>query len=90
MKRISRNMKSSMVLRLLRGESIDEVSRSEEVTVSDLSKWRDQFLLGGNNGLKNTQIKKNRNAEYERVIGKLQMENELLKKKSSFKNLRSL
>ncbi len=89
MRRISSKQKAGMVLRVLRGETLDEVSRSEEVSIADLSRWRDQFLESGSQGLK--QLPKNsKEAEYERVIGRLQMENELLKKKTNFKTRRNL
>jgi len=82
--RISTKQKSSMVLSLLRGELIEEVARQNKVTVSDLNSWREKFLAGGERSL----VRNNNDpkiAEYERAIGKLQMENELLKKKTAFK-----
>ncbi len=41
-----------MVLRLLRGESLDEVSRETGLTVARLSEWRESFLSAGEEGLK--------------------------------------
>jgi hypothetical protein len=67
-------------MRLLRGELIEEVSRSENVTVSDLSKWRDAFIKAGKDGLKKDP-EKAMIGRYEREIGNLHMEIELLKKK---------
>ena len=78
-----------MVLRLLRGETLDEVSRTENVLIADLNQWRDRFLDAGKQGLKKSP-REAKEAEYERVIGKLQMENELLKKKSIFKTKKNL
>ena len=69
-----------MVLRLLRGETLEEVSRDENVTVAELSKWRESFLEAGKEGLKQ-KPKTSKEVEYQQVIGKLQMENELLKKR---------
>lgn len=89
MERMSSKKKTSIVLRVLRGESLDEVSRTEQVTMADLSSWRDLFLAYGEQGLKRSP-KGSKAAEYERVIGKLQMENELLKKKSFFKKSGSI
>jgi transposase-like protein len=89
MERMSSKRKSTIVLRVLRGESMDEVSRAEQVTMADLSSWRDLFLSHGEQGLKRSP-RGSKAAEYERVIGKLQMENELLKKKSCFKKSGSI
>ena len=73
-------MKSQMVLELLRGKPIEEVSRENQVTVADLSEWRTAFLKNGEAGFQK-QPDDSRLAEYERALGRLQMENELLKKK---------
>ena len=78
-----------MVLRILRGETLDEVSRDEGVLISDLNMWHERFLKAGIHGLKNSPCEA-KEAAYERVIGKLQMEIELLKKKSFFKIRKSL
>ncbi len=45
--RMSRQRKRDAVLRLLRGEDLDTVSRSLGVTAATLSNWRDAFLDGG-------------------------------------------
>ncbi len=45
--RMSRQRKRDAVLRLLRGEDLDTVSRSLGVTAATLSGWRDAFLDGG-------------------------------------------
>ena len=44
--RMSRQRKRDAVLRLLRGEDIDTVSRALGVTAATLSAWRDAFLAG--------------------------------------------
>lgn len=44
--------KAEVVLRLLRGESIDSVSRECSVTVETLTKWREDFVAAGMAGLK--------------------------------------
>jgi transposase-like protein len=82
--RISSKKKSSMVISLIRGESIEEVARLNNVTVADLVSWRDKFISGGERSFKRNE-NDNKFAEYERAIGKLQLENELLKKKTAFK-----
>src|ERR1700709_1863520 len=45
--RMSRQRKRDAVLRLLRGEDLETVSRSLGVTAATLSGWRDAFLDGG-------------------------------------------
>ncbi|MCK5136003.1 MAG: helix-turn-helix domain-containing protein [Bacteroidales bacterium] len=81
-KRKSAKLKAQIVLELLRGKPIEEVSREYQVTVADLSEWRDGFIKNGEAGFKkhpsDSQI-----AEYERALGRLQMEIELLKKKEN-------
>jgi len=51
-KRWSAKRKQEVVLRLLRGESLDAVSRETGVPAGELSSWRDDFLEGGQSGLK--------------------------------------
>jgi hypothetical protein len=50
--RFSSQRKTSAVLRLLRGEDLEFVSRELGVTVATLSGWRDDFLAGGQAALK--------------------------------------
>ena len=45
--RMSRRRKAAAVLRLLRGEDLEMVSRSLGVTAATLSGWRDAFLAAG-------------------------------------------
>ena len=44
---MSRQRKTAAVLRLLRGEDLETVSRNLGVTASTLSGWRDAFLAAG-------------------------------------------
>ena len=83
--RNSTKRKAELVLRLLRGESIELVSRECVVPVYELEGWRKQFLNGGENSFKKKPEFANKLAEYERVIGRMKMENELLKKKENFR-----
>jgi hypothetical protein len=41
-----------IVLRVLKGESLDELSRELAVPVSRLSEWRDEFLRAGETSMK--------------------------------------
>lgn len=45
--RMSRQRKTAAVLRLLRGEDLEMVSRSLGVTAATLSGWRDAFVAAG-------------------------------------------
>ena len=49
-KRKSAKLKTQLVLELLRGKPIEEVSRENQVTVADLSAWRDAFIQNGEAG----------------------------------------
>jgi transposase-like protein len=44
---MSRQRKTAAVLRLLRGEDLETVSRSLGVTAATLTTWRDAFLAAG-------------------------------------------
>jgi transposase-like protein len=49
--RWSANKKLDVVLRLLRGEKLEEVSREVGVEAHRLAAWRDEFLDAGKEGL---------------------------------------
>ena len=77
---LTANTKTSIVLELLRGEDIETLSRKHQLPVSKISHWRDDFINGGKQGFKkDPEAAKLKQAE--RIIGKLQMELELRKKK---------
>jgi len=67
-------------MRLLRGEDLETVSRDLSVTAARVSQWRDQFLAGGQAGLKSreTDARDEDNRRLQAKIGELLMENELL------------
>jgi transposase len=44
--------KTEVVLRVIRGEAIDEVAREIQVPVHELEEWRRVFLESGQQGLK--------------------------------------
>jgi transposase-like protein len=50
--RWSAGKKTEGVLRLLRGESLEELSRELKVEAHRLAAWRDDFLAAGRQGLK--------------------------------------
>jgi hypothetical protein len=53
--RWSAKAKREAVLRLLRGEAIDALSRELKVTAARLSEWREAFLTGGEANLKSRE-----------------------------------
>ncbi len=78
--RWSVNRKQDVVLRLLRGESIDEVARDVGVEAHRLAAWRDEFLDAGKDALKSRRSvsdEDRRLREAERKIGELTMELEI-------------
>ena len=83
-KRWSAKRKQEVVLRLLRGESLDELSRETGQPAAVLSSWRDEFLQGGVAALKRrTDDPKVAALEKElkrakRMVGDLMMDKELL------------
>ena len=50
--RWSSRRKTEVVLRLLRGEALDPLSRALGVTVATLAQWRDQVLAAGQAGVR--------------------------------------
>ena len=79
-RRMSARRKQSAVLRLLRGEDLELVSRELGVTAAELIAWRDAFLAAGEAALK-TRPADGRDVEIGRLkakVGELTMANELL------------
>ena len=81
-KRWSSKRKAEVVMRLLRGEPLDAVSREVGVEVYRLSKWRDRGLAGMEKALTDgpRDERDDQLDEARRKIGDLLMEVELLKK----------
>ena len=81
--RMSRQRKHEAVLRLLRGEDLELLSRELGVTAAELSGWREAFLTAGEASLK-TRAADARDVEIGRLkekVGDLTMANELLETK---------
>ena len=79
-RRMSARRKQDAVLRLLRGEDLELVSRDLGVTAAELSGWREAFLAGGEASLR-CRPADARDAEIGRLkekVGDLTMANELL------------
>ena len=86
-KRWSAGRKKQVVLRLLRGESVDALSRELAVPIFRLEEWRDRALTGIDVGLKereNDPIEQQLN-DANRRIGELVMEVEILRKERQVK-----
>jgi transposase-like protein len=81
--RMSRQRKMAAVLRLLRGEALELVSRALGVTAATLSSWRDEFLAGGEAALatKPTDAKALEAERLKAKLGELMLERELLNEK---------
>ena len=77
-----RNME--VVLRALRGEDLDALSREIGVTAGAIAQWREQFLAGGQAAVKSRPADE-RDDELGRLrakVGELTMENELLRERA--------
>ena len=78
--RMSRQRKRDAVLRLLRGEDLDTVSRALGVTAATLSAWRDAFLAAGEASLatRPTQGEEIETTRLKAKLGERLLERELL------------
>jgi transposase-like protein len=81
--RFSARRKTEAVLRLLRGEDLDTLSRELGVTAATLSSWREAFLDGGTAAMKSrpTDDRDELIARLQAKVGQLTMDNELLGQK---------
>ena len=87
-KRWSAGRKKGVVLRLLRGEPVDAVSREVSVPIYKLERWRDRALAGIDAGLKereNDPVERQLD-EANRRIGELVMEVEIMQKERRAKH----
>jgi transposase len=84
--RFSAQRKGQAVVRLLRGEDLETLSRQFGVTAATLSMWREEFLAAGTAALKSHPDEDDpRDDLIQRLkakIGELTMENELLYEKA--------
>jgi transposase len=81
---MSRQRKTAAVLRLLRGEDLETVSRGLGVTAAALSGWRDAFLMAGEAALTTRPGSGGEELESERLrarLGQALIERDLLAEK---------
>jgi transposase len=70
--------KTELVLRLLRGEALDAVSRDSQIPAHELESWKRVFLETGTRGLKTRTEPEERELTFARAkIGELMMRLEL-------------
>lgn len=83
-KRRTSKMKTEIVLKRLKGEPLELLSRKYSVTASEISEWEQKFMMGGSEALK-SQISTAEHKELEqakRLLGEQAMEIEILKKRN--------
>ena len=82
-RRMSAGRKREAVLRLLRGEDLERVSRSLGVTAATLSGWRDAFLTAGEASLSSRPIDADalESGRLKAKLGEMLIERELLEAK---------
>ena len=77
--RFSAGRKREVVMRLLRGEDLESVSRAVGITAARASHWRAQFLAAGQAGKSRaTDARDDDHRRLQAKIGELLMETELL------------
>lgn len=94
--RWSSRRKAEIVLRLLRGEDLGEISREIQVPASELEEWRRAYLDGAEAGLKRRtgdplerELVRTR-AKLGEVMMRLELSEELLKKRGYGAELKKL
>jgi hypothetical protein len=79
--RWSARRKQEVVLRLLRGESLDALARETGQAAGTISGWREVFLEAGQEGLKSRPrpVEERQLADAQRKIGELALDNDILR-----------
>ena len=82
-RRITAKMKQEIVLRMLRGEALDILSRELDIPAEKLTRWRETFIQAGIEGLKTKPNSReaNENRMLKQIIGEKSVEIELLYQK---------
>ncbi len=78
--RWSARRKEQVVLRLLRGESLDLLARETGQPAGRIASWREEFLVAGREGLKSRSLPAEERAlqDAQRKIGELSMQVDIL------------
>lgn len=79
--RWSARRKEHVVLRLLRGESLDLLARETAQPTGRIAGWREEFLTAGREGLKSRPrpVEERELADAQRKVGQLQLEVDILR-----------
>src|SRR3954464_14759248 len=79
--RWSARRKEEVVLRLLRGESLDALARETGQAAGVISSWREGVLAAGREGLKSRPrpVEDRQLADAQRKIGELALDNDILR-----------
>jgi len=85
-RKYSKEQKKEIVQRALSGESILKLGKEKNISPDLISRWKRQYLDGELSGNNNQEIKKLQIqlAKLEQMIGKLTMENYILKKEKEY------
>jgi transposase-like protein len=78
--RFSSKVKAEAVVRLLRGEDLDALSRELSVTAATLASWRDAFLEAGQAALRSRggSPVDDENQKLKALVGELTLEKQIL------------
>ena len=79
--RCSARRKREVVLRLLRGESLDALARETGQAAGTISAWREAFLEAGQEGLKGRArpVEERQLADAQRKVGELDLDDDVLR-----------
>ncbi|GAJ09905.1 unnamed protein product [marine sediment metagenome] len=85
-RKYSKEQKKEIVQRALSGESILKLGKEHNISPDLISRWKRQYLDGELSGNTNQEVKKLQTqlAKLEQMIGKLTMENYILKKEKEY------
>jgi len=85
-RKYSKEQKEEIVQRALSGERILELGKENNISPGLINRWRRQYLDGELNGNTNQEVKRleTQVAKLEQMIGKLTMENYILKKEKEY------
>ena len=86
-RKYSKELKMELVEKILAGRETLEVARDEGISPSLINKWKSEYMEGKFHGTSATDSErklKAKNCELEQMVGKLTMENYILKKEKEF------